>query len=135
MALETFRFVQGLSRTPLFFFFDISKPDFPNLFSSNRKSGNLDIWKSDNIKVWKRRTPKNNRDLSSQKCFNFRGVLIGDKTDCEADIWELEISLGNFRMGTFAPGSQAGGTGLLWLGEPVGGNCGNPGAPSPLPAL
>ena len=31
MALETFRLVQGLHITPLLFFFDISKPDFPNL--------------------------------------------------------------------------------------------------------
>ena len=55
-----------------------------------------EIWKSGNLKVWKRRTPENNRYLSSQKCFNFRSVLIGDKTDCKTDTWELEISHGNF---------------------------------------
>ena len=46
-----------------------------------------------------------------------------------------EISFGNFRLGTLAPESQAGGTGLLRLGEPVGGYWGNPGAPTFLPAL
>ena len=93
------------------------------------------IWKSENLKVWQRRASKNNRDLSSQKCFNFRGVLIGDKTDCKTDTWELKISLGNCRMGTFAPGSQAWGTGLLRLGEPVGGSWGNPGGRLPWPGL
>ena len=96
---------------------------------------NSDIWKSANLKVWNRRAPKNNRDLSNQKCFNLGGVLIGDKTDCNTDTWELEISLGNFRLGTFAPGSQAEGTGLLRLGELAGGNWGNPRGPSPLPGL
>ena len=43
------------------------------------------IWKYGNLKVWKRRAPENNRDLSSQKCSNFRGVLVGDKTDCKTD--------------------------------------------------
>ena len=105
-------------------------PNLPNSTFSKLKT-----WKSENLKIWKRRAPKNNRYLSGQKCFNFRGVLIGDKTDCKTDTWELEISLGNFRMGTFAPGSQAWGTGLLRLGEPADGNWGNPGAPSPLPAL
>ena len=46
-----------------------------------------------------------------------------------------EISFGNFRLETLAPESQAGGTGLLRLGEPVGGYWGNPGAPCILPAL
>ena len=87
---------------------------------------------SGNLKDWKRRAPENDRDLSSQKCFNFRGVLIGDKRDCKTDTWELEISLGNFRLGHFAPGSQAWGTGLLRLGEPANGNWGNPGGPAPL---
>ena len=93
------------------------------------------IWTSGNLKVWKRRAPENNRDLSSQKCFNFRGVLIGDKTDCKTDAWELGFLLGNFGTGTFAPGSQAWGTGLLRLGEPADGHWWNPGAPSPLPGL
>ena len=47
---------------------------------------NMKIWKSEklkngksgNLKIWKRRAPKNDRDLSGQKCFNFRGVLIGE---------------------------------------------------------
>ena len=125
MALKTFRFVQGLHITPLFLFLRSFKTRLFKLILFKSK-----IWKSGNLKVWKRRVPTNNRDLSSQKCFNFRGVLIGDKTDCKTDTWELELSLG-----TFAPGSQAGGTGLLWLGDPVGGTRGNPGAPSPLPAL
>ena len=83
-----------------------------------------------NLKVWQRRASENNRDLSSQKCFNFRGVLIRDKQ------FAKQI-LGNwrFRLGTLAPGSQAWGTGLLRLGEPADGNWGNPGAPSSLPAL
>ena len=63
----------------------------------------------------------------SQKCFNFGGVLIGDKTDSKTDTWELEISLGNFRMGIFAPGSQAWGSELLRPGEPADGNRGNRG--------
>ena len=88
--------------------------------------------KSENLKFLKRRAPKNDRHLSGQKCFNFRGVLIGDKTDCT---WDLEISPGNFRLGTLAPGSQAWGTRLLRLGEPAGGNRGNPGGLSPLPGL
>ena len=33
------------------------------------------------LKIWKKRAPQNDRDLSGQKCLNFRGVLIGDKTD------------------------------------------------------
>ena len=70
MALKTFRFVQGLPIAPLFFF-DNSKPDFANLFFENRKSGNMEI-----SKIWKIRAPKNNRDLSSQKCFKFRGVFV-----------------------------------------------------------
>ena len=77
--------------------------------------------------MWKRRAPKNNRYLSGQKCFNFRGVLIGDKIDCKTDTWELKISLGNFRLATFAPGSQAWETGLLRPGEPADGNWRNPG--------
>ena len=56
------------------------------------------IWKAGNLKVWTKRAPKNNRDLSSQKCFNFRGVLIGDKNR-----WQTQI-LGNWKfcLGTFA---------------------------------
>ena len=77
MALKTLRFVLGLPRTPLSCFFDLSKPVcFLQIYFSKST-----IWKSGNLKSWKRRAPKNNRDLSSQKCFNFRGVLIGDKTD------------------------------------------------------
>ena len=37
--------------------------------------------KFESLKIWKRRAPKNNRYLSGQKCFNYRGVLTGDKTD------------------------------------------------------
>ena len=37
-----------------------------------------------------------------------------------------EISFGHFRLGTLAPGSQAWGTGLLRLGELVGGTQRNP---------
>ena len=33
------------------------------------------------LKIWKKRAPQNDRDLSGQKFLNFRGVLIGDKTD------------------------------------------------------
>ena len=73
MALTTNRFVQGLPNT-LSFFFDISKPVFAFRFK-------LKIHKSGNLKIRKRRAPKNDRDLSGQKCFNFRGVLIGGKTD------------------------------------------------------
>ena len=40
-----------------------------------------EIWESENLNIWKRRPPKKNQYLSGQKCFNFRGVLIGDKTD------------------------------------------------------
>jgi len=45
--------------------------------------------------------------------------------------WEL--SLGNFRLGSWAP--EAGGTGLLWLGEPTDGSWGDPGDLSRLPGL
>jgi len=45
------------------------------------KISDLEIWKLGNLKSWKRRAPKNDRELSGQKCFNCRGVLIGDKTD------------------------------------------------------
>jgi len=41
-------------------------------------------WKSGNhkhLKIWKRCAPGNDRYLSSQKCFNFRGVLICEKAD------------------------------------------------------
>ena len=46
MALKTLRFVQGLSRTPLLFFLDISPPEFQdpvhrNKNLENRKSGSL----------------------------------------------------------------------------------------------
>ena len=44
----------------------------------NFRPGDLKTW---NLEIWKRRASKNDRDLSGQKCFNFRGVLIGDKTD------------------------------------------------------
>ena len=130
MALKTFRFVQGLHITPLFFFLRYFKTIYFKLICLKSE-----IWKSGHLKVWKRRAPENNRDLSSQKCFNFRGVLIDDKTDCKTDTWELKILLGNLRMRTFAPGSQAWGTGLLRLGEPADSNWGNPGGPSFLPAL
>ena len=118
MALKTFRFVQGLPITPLFFFLRYFKTRFSKLICLKSE-----IWKSENLKVWKRRAPKNNRDLSSQKCFNFRGVLIGDKTDCKTDTWEVEISLGNFGsrisgLGNWAP--EAGGTSRRTLGEPWG---------------
>ena len=114
MALKTLHLVQGLPMTPFFLFSSI----FQNQISQAYLFFKID--KSGNLRVWKRRAPKNDRDLSNQKCFNFRGVLIGDKTNCKTDTWELEISLGNFRLGTLAPGSQAGGTWLLWLGELVG---------------
>ena len=123
MALKTFRFVQGLPITPLFCFLRYFKTRFSKFVLQT---------KTEIFKVWRRRTSNNNRDLSSQKCFGVRGVWSGDDTDLT---WELVISLGNFRLGTLAPGSQAWGTGLLRLGEPAGGNRGNPGAPSPLPAL
>ena len=45
MALKTFRFVQGLHITPLFFFFDTSKPGFLNLFVKVGTSGNLKMSK------------------------------------------------------------------------------------------
>ena len=51
MALKTLRFVQGLPRTPLLLF-DISKPEFPKLFPNNE---NLEIWKSENMKIGKPR--------------------------------------------------------------------------------
>ena len=82
-----------------------------------------DIWKSGNLKVWQRCASENNRHLSIQKCFNFRGLLSGDKTNCKTDTWELELSLGNFGsrisgLGNWAP--KAGGTGWRQLGEPGG---------------
>ena len=125
MALKTFRFVQGLHITPLFFFLWYFKTTQIKLICLKSE-----IWKNENIKVWKRRAPKQNRDLSSQKCFNFRGVLIGDKTD-----WEKILGNWEFRLGTLAPESQPWGTGLLRLGEPLGGSWGNPGARLPLPGL
>ena len=71
-----------------------------------------------NCLIWKRCAPGNNRDLSSQKCFNFRGVLSNDKTNCKTDTWELELSLGNFGsrisgLGNWAPeaGNQLTATG------------------------
>ena len=127
MALKTFRFVQGLPITHFFFFLRYFKTGIFKFVFQTKTSGNL--------RVWQRRASENNRDLSGQKCFNLRGVLIGDKTDCKTDTWELEISIGNFRMGTLAPGSQAWGTRLLWLGEPVCGTRWNPGGRSPLPGL
>ena len=134
-GLQNLPFCPGSPHNTFIHFLRSSKTRFFKLVFVKRTFGNLEILKSTNLKVWKRRAPKINRYLSSQKCFNFRGVLIGDKTDCKTDTWELEISLGNFRMGHLAPGSQSWGTGLLRLGEPAGGNWGNPGGPSPLPGL
>ena len=62
---------------------------------------NSNIWKSENLKVWKRRAPENDRDLSSQKCFNFRGVLIGEKNRLQnrylgTGNFAWELSHGNF---------------------------------------
>ena len=48
MAFKTIRFVQGLSRTPLLFFLDISPPDFPNIFYEKTNSRKSKIWKSQN---------------------------------------------------------------------------------------
>ena len=89
MAVKTFRFVQGRPITPLFFFLRYFKTKCVKHICFKSK-----IWKSQNLKVWKRRAPKNNRYLSGQKCCNFRGVLTGDKTDCKTDTWELEIPIG-----------------------------------------
>ena len=47
MALETFRFVQGLSRTPLFLF-DVSPPDFPSILLQKLKISEIEIRKSQN---------------------------------------------------------------------------------------
>ena len=44
---------------------------------------NFQASESENQEISKfvKRAPENDRDLSDQMCFNFRGVLIGDKTD------------------------------------------------------
>ena len=44
--------------------------------SQNCVFGILKIW---NLTIWKRRPPKNDRELSGQKSFDFRGVLAGEK--------------------------------------------------------
>ena len=79
MALKTIRFVQGLPRTPLLCFFDLSKSFYFKLCFTIEKI------KSGSLQTWTRRDPKTNRDLSDQKRFTFRGVLIGDKTECKTD--------------------------------------------------
>ena len=80
MALKTLHIVQCLSRTPLLFI-----PRYLTNIHFKLILGKQKINKKNtgHLKDWKRRAPENDRDLSSQKCFNFRGVLIGDKTDCK----------------------------------------------------
>ena len=58
----------------------------PNL--PNSTFSNLLASKSEVLRIWKRRAPENDRDLSDQMFFNFRGVLIGDK----ADAWIFDAS-------------------------------------------
>jgi len=73
--------------------------------------------------IWKRRAPTNDRYLSSQKCFNFCGVLIGGKNrwsiidnwlsspairrrnpgDAQADISEAFRPTGNGGVGAEPP--------------------------------
>ena len=52
MALKALNFVQGLSRTPLLFFLDISPTYFPNYFAKNN---NFDNDKSEHLKIPKPR--------------------------------------------------------------------------------
>ena len=54
MAPKTLRFVQGLPRTPLIFFFDISKPYFIQISFS--KFGNLMSWRS-HLMLWRSQLP------------------------------------------------------------------------------
>ena len=59
MALKTFRFVQGLHITPLFFFLRYFKTSFfPNVLSN---IGNLEIWKSQSLD--KTRAEKQSRSV------------------------------------------------------------------------
>ena len=99
MALKIFRFVQGLPITPLFLFLRYFKTRFRKLSSFCLSK----IWKSEILKVWKRRAPKNNRDLSSQKCFNFCAVLISENRlqnrylvtgDFAWELWLQDLRLG-----------------------------------------
>ena len=119
MALETFRFAQGLHITPFTIFLRYFKTRIAKLILRNSK-----IWKSENLKVCKRRAPTNNRDLSNQKCFNFRGVLIGEKTDCT----NRYLGTGNFAWQLLLQD--------LRLGELVSSSWGNrltaTGGPAPL---
>ena len=90
------------------------------------------IWKSGNLKVWKRRAPKTNRDLSSQKVLQlpwcvdwWQNRLQNRYLGTGNFAWEL--SHGNFcsrisGLGNWAP--EAGGT--------AGRDWGNPGGPAPL---
>ena len=57
LTLETFHFVQGLHRTPLLFFFDISK----RYFLGNLKYEHLKLWKLEN---WKFNIFQNLKKLS-----------------------------------------------------------------------
>ena len=92
MALKTLHIVQGLSRTPLFVFPLYFKPIFFKFVVQK-----TNIWKSGKSKSWKRPAPGNDRFLSSQKCFNFRGVLIAEK-----QIAKQMLGNWKFRWGTFA---------------------------------
>ena len=42
MALKTLHFVQGLSRTPLLFFLDISPPDFSKIFGKTKQISTIE---------------------------------------------------------------------------------------------
>ena len=71
MALKTLRFVQGLPGTPLLFFFDISKPDFPKIISRKStisKSGNLKIGKPRFTNKCPDSLTSTNRHLSNGHC-------------------------------------------------------------------
>ena len=53
-------------------------PNLPNPTISNFQASESE---NQEISKFGKRAPGNDRDLSDQMCFNFRGVLIGEKPD------------------------------------------------------
>ena len=126
MVLKTFRFVQSLPINTFILFSSIFQNKFSQTYVCwHRKSGNMEI-------------SKFGKDVRRK----IIEICLVKSASTSVVCWLVTKPIAkqirgnwNFRLGTLAPGSQAWGTGLLRLGEPVGGSWGNPGGRLPWPGL